>query len=135
MPKFTLKLNQFAKGKVKVYNLLIDDIDQFDAFEDNLEEKYNSQFISFAATISQMSENKKPPPRGKRRKIGGIKNAAEMRSRDLRLYYLVIEEYGYTICLGGLKKNQKKDIKRLKSLKEEIENQIKKHGEIEIKKD
>ncbi len=135
MSKFALKLNQFAKGAVKVYNLLIDDIDQFDYFEDNLEEKYNPQFVSFAATISQMSENKKPPPRGKRRKLKGIENAAEMRSRDLRLYYLVIEEYGYTICLGGLKKNQKKDIRRLKSLKKELENQIKKDGKIEIKED
>jgi|GEM_PF-1261168 len=134
MPKFALTLSQFARGSVKVYNLLIDNIDQFEAFEDDLEDKYYSQFISFAATISQISENKKPPPRGKRRKLEGIDGAAEMRSNDLRLYYLTLKNHGYTICFCGYKKNQKKDIRKLNNLKRKLENQILEHGKLEIKK-
>lgn len=133
MSKFALIKNEFAVGSINVYNLIVDDIDQFETFEESVENIDYSQFTSFAATISQISENKKPPPRGKRRKIEGMGNAGEMRTKNLRLYYLVVEKHGYTICLGGYKKTQKKDIKRLKQLQREILNQINEHGKIEIK--
>lgn len=133
MPKFALIKNEFADGSINVYNLLVDDIDQFEAFEESVEDIDYSQFTSFAATISQISENKKQPPRGKRRKIEGVDNAGEMRTKNLRMYYLVVKEHGYTICLGGYKKTQKKDIKRLKKLQTEILKQIKEDGKLEIK--
>lgn len=133
MPTFELKLSEFAKGAVKVYNLLVDEVDQFEAFEASLEEKYLSEFRSFAATIYQISQNKKPPPNGKRRKIGGVSGAAEMRSRNLRLYYLVIKEEGIIICLGGDKKNQKKDIRKLKNIRTLILKYKQDHGTLNIK--
>lgn len=133
MSKFALISNQFAIGKVKVYNLVIDDIDQFESYEDTLEEIYIPQFRSFAATIAQISENKKPPPHGKRRKICGVEHAAEMRTKDLRLYYLVLYDHGITICLGGLKPGQIKNIRYLKSLQKEILTYIKENGKLEIK--
>lgn len=133
MSKFALVKNEFAVGSINVYNLLVNDVDQFEAFEESVEDIDYSQFTSFAATISQISENKKPPPRGKRRKLEGIENAGEMRTKNLRLYYFVVKEHGYTICLGGYKKTQKKDIKRLKQLQKEILKQINKHGKLEIK--
>ncbi len=133
MPRFALRKNIFATGSILVYNLLIDDVDQFEAFEDALEKIDKAQFRSIAATVSQMSENKKPPPRGKRRKVEGMEHAGEMRTKKLRIYYLVLPKTWYTICLGGYKKQQKKDLKRLEQLQIEIENQIKKYGAFEIK--
>ncbi len=125
MYKFALTKNEFARGSIDVYKLVVDDVDQFVAFEDSVEKINFSEFKSFAATISQISENKKQPPRGKRRKIKGLDNAGEMRTKNLRLYYLVIKEHGYTICIGGSKKSQKKEIKRLKQLQKDIFEQIK----------
>jgi len=132
MLKFALKENINAVGTIKVYNLKINGIDQIDAFEDQLEDKYLSQFRSISSTIYQISDNKKPPPRGKRRKIGGLKGAVELRSKNLRLYYLVIEKHDLIICIGGLKTTQNKDIRRLKTLKEQIENQINQNGQLKI---
>ena len=134
MPKFALRLNQFAKGNVKVYNLIADDVDQFDSYEDSLEDVYQSQFRSFAAIITQISENKTPPAHGKRRKLKGIDQASEMRTRDLRLYYIILDDHGTTICMGGLKPGQKSDINKLKSLQKELINYIKENGNLEIKK-
>ena len=133
MPIFALKLSEFAKGIVKIFNLVVDEIDQFETFENSLEDKYLSEFRSFAATIYQISENKKPPPRGKRRKIEGVSGVTEMRSRNLRLYYLIIKEEGIIICLGGYKKTQKKDIKRLINLRALILKYIKENGRLNIK--
>ena len=114
--------------------MVIDNVDQFEAFEDSIEDKYISQFISITSSITQLSEYFKPLPHGKRRKLKGkgLENTGEFRSRDLRLYYLVLKESGYIICLGGGKKSQPKDLKRLKSLKKEILNQVSQHGQIEI---
>jgi len=133
MLKFALVSNELALGEIKVFNLEVDGIDQFEAFEGSIEDKHYSQFKSLAATISQISENKKPPNHGKRRKIKGLENAAEMRTKNLRLYYLVIKEHGITICIGGYKKSQKKDIKRLKKLSKAIYKQIDDHGRLKIK--
>lgn len=133
MTKFTLKLNKFAAGTVKIYNLLINEVDQFEVFEEELEDLNKPQFKSIGATIYQISDNTKPPPKGKRRQIKGIKGAVEIRTKNLRLYYLVIKEHDLIICIGGLKTKQKKDLRRLKTLKEEIENQIEQHGKLKIK--
>jgi len=133
MLKFALKKNQLARGAVKVYNLLIDGIDQFDHFEDGLESKYDSSFRSIGAVINQISENPRAPNR-KTRKIHGVNKATEIKKGDLRSYYLAIKEHDLVICLGGYKKNQKKDITRLKSLEKQITQQIEKHGKLEIKK-
>jgi len=133
MPKFALNLNKFAVGTVKVYNLLINDVDQFENFEDQLEVKYDSQFRSIGSVIYQISDNKNPP-HGKRRQIIGIKGAVEIKTKNLRVYYLAIKDHDLIICIGGLKTTQKKDIGRLKALKKEIDNQIEQHGKLKIKK-
>jgi len=125
MSKFALNLNEFARGGVKVYNLLIDGVDVFHEFEDALEAQYKSEFRSFAATISQISENRKPP-------IKGVESAVEMKTKHLRLYYLVIKEHDLIICLGGHKKTQKKDIKRLSRLRDLIIKQINENGRLKI---
>ena len=65
----------------------------------------------------------------KRRKLA---NGTELKTKDLRLYYLVIPKHGITICIGGTKKNQKKDISILDGLSKEILEQIKKYGNLTI---
>ncbi len=133
MSKFALISNEFARGRVKVYNLLIDEVDVFNEFEDSLAAQYKSEFRSLAAIISQISEHRKPLPRNKSRKIKGVESAAEMKTKHLRLYYLVIKEHDLIICVGGHKKTQKKDIKRLGRLRDLIIKQIEENGRLKIK--
>lgn len=132
MPKFALISNQFAEGHIKFFNLEIDGIDQFDTFEDSIEEKHESELRQCASYISLLSEGKHLPPR-KKRKLGGISKAGELKTKHLRVYYIVIPEYGYTICILGYKKNQDKDIARLKTLRTSILTQIEENEGIEIK--
>ena len=131
MPKFALHLNEYAKGEVLIYNLVVDGIDQFDAFEDSLEDQFISEFRSFGAIVYQLS-HKKIPPKGKRRIIKGVEGGREMKSRNLRLYYLLLKEAGIVVCLGANKKTQKKDIKRLNKLRKAILEQIKNNGKLNI---
>jgi putative component of toxin-antitoxin plasmid stabilization module len=57
----------------------------------------------------------------------------EIKADKLRLYYLNFEDLGLLICIGGMKKNQKKDIAQFKKLSKEISNQIKEYGQLSIK--
>lgn len=132
MPTFALKLNEFAKGDVKIFNLLVDGNDQFELFESSLEDKYLKELRGFASTIYQLS-HKMNIPHGKRRVLKGIDGGREMKSRNLRLYYLHLKEAGILICLGAEKKTQKKDINRLGNIRKDILQQIAKHGKLEIK--
>jgi len=136
MPKFALQLNEYANGEVLIYNLVVDGVDQFYAFEDSLEDQFLSEFKSFGAIIYQIS-HKKTPAKGKRRIIKGVEGGREMKSRNLRLYYLVIKELGIVVCLGANKKTQKKDLKRLDKIRKAIVEQIKKNGKpnIQIKEE
>lgn len=99
-------------------------------FEESLEVKYESQFNSIVAVITQISEHRKSPSHGKRRKLEGFDSAAEIRTKDLRLYYIVPKEQGYILCLGGHKSNQEKDLRKLTSLQKQVENQIRNHGKL-----
>ncbi|NOX64614.1 MAG: hypothetical protein GXO85_02165 [Chlorobi bacterium] len=97
-----------------------------------METQYNSEFKSLASSILQLCDGRNLP-HGKRRKIEGLKNCVELRSRNHRLYYIKIPEHGLIICLGGTKKNQKKDINRIKALRKLLLKQIMDHGKLKIK--
>ena len=132
MHKFALHKNIYSSSKIQFYNLIIDGIDQFHAFEEGLETQYNSEFKSLASSISQLCDNRNLP-HGKRRKIRGLKKCVELISKNHRLYYIALPEHSLIICLGGTKKNQKKDINKVKSLRKQLLKQIIDYGNLEIK--
>lgn len=133
MPKFTVKKNRFSSNKVQFWNLVIDGEDQFDKFEEQLENKYRSKLKRLATYISRLSE-KKDIPFNTKKKIKGHSDTIELKASDLRLYYLKIEKPGLVVCLIGLKKNQTKDLRRVISLRKQILNQIEREGKLKIEK-
>ena len=63
-------------------------------------------------------------------KIRGVKDGYEIRADTLRLYYLDVQNKRIIICLGGLKKNQKKDIDRFKRLVSYLQKELNDEGEL-----
>ena len=130
MPNFAITLNKMAVGQIQFYNLVIDEIDQYDLFIESLERIYLSEINTIDTIISIISENKQRPRGGRWRKLDD--KLFEIKTKHLRLYYAVIDSK-CTICLGGMKNNQINDIRSVKSLKSRIKNYINQNGEIEIK--
>lgn len=131
MTNFALTRNEFATGdKVSVCNLEIDGICQFHAFIEELEEIQKKELRKLSISIWQLSENIKPRNRN-HLKGKDLMDCRELKTKNLRLYYLVLNS-GLVICLGGVKTKQKKDIQKLKTLKFKIIKFIQDHGEIQI---
>jgi len=132
MSKFDLYINKFATGeKTSVCNLVIDGVCQYESFVEGLETIMVKELKKISISLWQLSENKKPRNknfiRGK-----GLEDFRELKTKNLRLYYLVLKPYGLIICLGGQKTNQRRDIASLKSLKDKIIQHIKDYGALEF---
>ena len=133
MQRFELFLNEYGTGKTKIYNLLTNWKDQFLHFQSELDPSLNSNFKKITSTIFLLSEYEKSLPIGRINKIDGVDFGYEIKADKLRLYYLNFEDLGLLICVGGMKKNQRKDIAQFNKLSKEISNQIKEYGQLNIK--
>jgi len=132
MPIFELTKNEFAtESQVQVYNLSIDGNCQFEAFASNLTKETKSEIKKISISIWQLSANRKPRNRN-HIKGKGLEVCRELKTKNLRLYYLILNPYGLVICLGGQKTKQKKDIAALKTLKNKILKYKETHGGLEI---
>ena len=127
MRKFGFYKNNVADGYRPFYNLSVNEVDVFDEYSSSLELKYKSQLLSINAYINQLSHGKHPPK--KWRKLN--RNISELKTRDLRVYILKLEN-GLTICLGGMKKNQARDIAWVRNLHKEIVKDIKSNGPLSL---
>lgn len=77
------------------------------------------------ATLYQIIEdvaNCKQHPKAKKLKLGKKIDGFEAKSKHLRLYYVIEKETGVVLVIGGKKKNQPKDIERLKTIIKEYNN-------------
>ncbi len=85
MLKFALVESPFAKGKIKVYHLVIDNVDQFEAFEDSIEGKYICKINSITSSHTYLKDSIKPLPAHRRTKHRHKtqQNTVELRERDL----------------------------------------------------
>jgi len=131
MANFTLSLNEFATGdRVFVCNLQIDGECQFSSFVEDLGEFEKKEVKKLAISIWQLSENKKPRNRN-HIKGKDLEDFRELKTKNLRLYYLVLSP-GLIICLGGIKTQQRRDIEKLKTIKVKILKYIQDYGELQI---
>ncbi len=161
MPKFALEKREFTIPtgsvaiKVVIYDLIINGENQFHKFEDAIatssNKSYESQLDKIATLVDRLSQGQRLRA-GRRKKIEGIFKKKkkgvgtnkiqdeitpyELKTPKLRLYYLYFEcENKYiVICLGGYKKNQKKDIRQFKSICKQIIEQISDYGDLTTEK-
>lgn len=79
------------------------------------------QIQSILEYIGRGEENKIPPAKFKQLKRDKKDKIVdyEIKTRNLRVYLMKDETLGKLVVLGGKKKTQKKDIKKLRSIKEE----------------
>ena len=129
MQDFKITANTFADGEIAFFNLKIDGIDQFAKFEEDLIQTELSQFKTLCSRIELLS-NKRLLPQQQHRKLQGFDNIYEIKTKDLRLYYCTIKHHSRVICLGGIKKNQPKDINKVKSISKLLLKWINDHGKI-----
>lgn len=136
MSKFDLKKITGVKGKQVFYQLTIDDTPDYDGaeseeemdkrktgvldlYEAELEDKYLKDIDMIYAYMNMVANNEQVSGT-KYHQLDRDKNDNypdfEFKHGDLRVYGVKIDG-GKIIVLGGYKNNQKKDIRRLRSLK------------------
>ncbi|GAF02480.1 hypothetical protein [Saccharicrinis fermentans] len=123
MTKFTLNPIEEIDGKQDIYKIQIDDECLFDNFEDEIEKRgqYEEELNSIYSLIEDVANNKLLP-KTKFRDISISKKDTvkeyEFKSKHLRVYPIKASN-GKIIIMGGYKNNQKKDIKKFRSIKSE----------------
>lgn len=144
MSKFDLKRIYGVKGKQAFYQLTINDSPDFDGaetdeeknarktgvldeYEKNLEERYLKDIDMIYAYMNMVANNDHIPGK-KYHQLDRDKNDPypdfEFKHGDLRVYGVKIEG-GKIIFLGGYKNEQKRDLRALRSLKEQYFKSIK----------
>nr|WP_321229660.1 hypothetical protein [uncultured Psychroserpens sp.] len=132
MRKFVPEIIESVSIKVSIYCLLINKKNLYNEFyKKNCDKKeYLNQFGQIQNILMTLGNNegdKIPTTKFKqlKRNKGDKIVDYEIRTRDFRIYLFKDEEYGKIIVLGGFKKNQSKDINKLRRIKAEYFNQKK----------
>lgn len=146
MPKFDLKEITAVKGKQKFYQLTIDDNPDYkgvtteeernerktgvlDEYEQQLETRYQKDMRMIYAYMEKVANNehvsgKKYHELTDRPSSDKVKDF-EFKHGDLRIYCFKSEE-GKIFAVGGYKNSQDSDISRLRSLKNQYFDSLKK---------
>ncbi len=138
MPNFTLKLIESVTGKQAFYQLVIDKIGQLDAFEKQLETIYEKDFNRLLAIMDKVSNNEHVPGTQYhllKNKKNDPNPSSEFKSGDLRAYAFKTDT-GKLIAVVGYKNQQKQDIRKLESIKQQFiaNNKIANHDKKRIAK-
>lgn len=125
MSKYALKRVDVVKGRIRIFKLLINQECEFDTFCGILlNGKKKDVIVSVYATLEAYANlTMLPQSRFKelsRPKSDPIKDY-EVKSGNYRVY-LFKDTDGSVVVFGGLRKNQKKDIKRFRSIKQDYFN-------------
>jgi hypothetical protein len=127
---FALKKIEQVKGKVNFFKLEIDNRCEFDEFCELLERrKEASKLRTIFATMDSVS-NLIRLPKTKFRELegrspGDHNKEYEIKKKPYRVY-LFRDKEGNIIVFGSIKGNQKKDLQRLRAVKNEyINNKVK----------
>ncbi len=124
MPKFALIKIEQVKGKINFYKLEIDGTCEFDEFCQELDRAETKKvLISIYATMESVA-NLSRLPGTKFKDLRGRKETDKVKDfeikKDAYRVYLFKDDVGNIIVFGGSKNTQKKDIARLRRLKEEF---------------
>ena len=119
MVKFTLeKIRQIKEG-FPFFKLVKNGECYFNDFIKSLQKSYDAEIESIFSRMRYLSMGKLLP-KNKFRIIKGINigefDIGELKTRKLRVYMIIDKQKNHILVLGGLKKNQKKDIKKFKSI-------------------
>lgn len=121
MPNFTLNRLEEIDGKQDIYKMQIDNQCLFDDFEKEIEKRgqYEEELASIYSLIEDVANNKLlPKTRFRDISIGKKEKNKEyeFKSKHLRVYAIKALN-GKVIIMGGYKSDQKKDIKKFRSIK------------------
>lgn len=115
-------------GKVLFFKLVKDGVCWFNDFyeEQNKDAGHVSELKTILTMIDYMAETNAMLPKGKYNSIKHGKNVIgyEFKKEDLRVYCLRPALNVVVVVFGGYKKNQKKDVKRLENIAEEVKDEI-----------
>jgi len=120
MSKFALKEYNNVTGKIKFFKLIEERVCYWDDFCREIQKDSNLE-DQLIAIISRMNDvaNLRILPKNKFRDITPNKEKVkeyEIKTSDLRVY-LIKDEIGNIVLIGGKKNSQPEDIKRFRSLK------------------
>jgi hypothetical protein len=130
MPKFALKKMETIVGKQQFFELLIDNVSQYEQFEAEIRDnpQYLSEMKTILAYMNLVAELRLRLPKNKFRDITPSKDKVkeyEFKSDHLRVYAFHLEMTGKIVAYWGYKNNQSKDMRRFRSIKKSfIETQI-----------
>lgn len=119
MVKFALEKVRQIKEGFPFFKLVKDGECYFNDFLNSLQKSYDTEIESIFSRMRYLSMGKLLP-KTKFRIIKGINisgfNFGELKTRKLRVYMIIDKKKNHILVLGGLKKNQKKDIKKFRSI-------------------
>ena len=122
MANFDLKNIEAVRGKQEFLQLCIDGVPQLDQFAESLSNpQYCSEFQTILTYMDLVANNQLVPSK-KFKEITPSKSQVkeyEFKSDHLRIY-AIKKANGKIIMLCGFKNNQKKDISRFRSLKDQF---------------
>ena len=139
MAVFSLKPIESIQGIQSFEQLVIDGTPVLDAYEEQLEEQYATEFqvilayMDFVARLQHLPDTKFKDITPRRETVREF----EFKSRHLRVY-AISKRAGKIVVLGGYKNRQKRDIISFRSLKrqylEQVTNKNTEHEETGIVK-
>lgn len=128
MHSFALKKIEAIKGGQIFYSLVKNDCCTLSHFENELEEKYKSEFRSIIAYMDLVA-NGQSLPSNKFKDITPVKSDIkeyEFKSKHLRIYCIHLKKTGKIVACCGYKNQQKNDIKKFRSTKNIFVNELEK---------
>lgn len=122
MPTFGLQKLDAIKGKQTFYQLTLDNKGQLSCFGDELQDRYKTELLTIYAYMNLLA-NLQTLPSTKFKDITPSNESVkevEFKSKHLRVYAIHLKKVGKVVVLGGYKNQQKKDIPKFQSLKEQF---------------
>lgn len=123
MSIFALKIIDTIRAKQKIEKLVIDDKCQLDEFEDEVsQDKRNNSELGTLYRYIEYELNGNVLPEKHKKELYGFKlKVSEYRTKHLRLY-AIKKQNGQIVILGGYKGSQTKDLRKVKSITNQLFN-------------
>ncbi len=135
MHTFALEKIKSVKGKQSFFKLIKHNKCYFDDFEADIKQtgNYQSELISLYVFMEYLAEGQSLP-KTKFRDITPKKEVVkeyELKTKHLRLY-LIKQQNGKVVVLGGQKNEQKKDLHQFRAIKKQFLEEIKQKKQVNI---